>query len=108
MPVSDKLKNDLITGMDIERVFQKHVIDGPSYLFSIDPNCPDDEYELRHDIATATNSSINDVILVGSSKLGFSVKTEKFYKLDANYEKTKKFSDKSDIDIALVNRSYFE
>jgi hypothetical protein len=106
--ISDKLKQDLVNGMDVERVFQKYVVDGPSYLFRVDPYSVDDEYELRHEIAVATSTSINDVILVGSSKLGFSVKSEKFQKFDDKYQKSGINRDKSDIDIALVNRVHFE
>ena len=103
--VSIYLKNDLLSGMNIERVFQKHVVDGRSHIFA---SQPDDEYHLRHDIAMSTNTSINDVILVGSAKLGFSVKTENFASFDSRYKETNNILYKSDIDIAIINHSYFE
>lgn len=108
MTISDKLKQDLINDMDVERVFQKHVVDGASYLFGLAPYTIDQEYELRHDIATATATSINDVILVGSSKLGFSVKSEDFKEFDKKFVTSGLKKDKSDVDIALINRAYFE
>lgn len=108
MAISDKLKHDLTSGMDIERVFQKHVVDGASHVFGIPPNFADEEYELRHDFAVATSTSINDVILVGSAKLGFSVKSTQFSEFDSTYSETNSIRDRSDIDIALVNATLFE
>jgi hypothetical protein len=64
------------------------------------------EYELRHLIADACESSIYDVVIVGSAKLGFSVKNSKFSEFDsAHVARTGK---KSDIDVAVINRRYFE
>ena len=94
--------------MKTERVFQKHVVDGSSFFFDRKHNTPDDQYELRDDIAQATNTSINDVIIIGSAKLGFSVKTANFLEFDHLYTTTKNIRDKSDIDIALVNSRYFD
>jgi hypothetical protein len=106
--ISDKLKKDLSDDMSAERVFQKHVVDGASHLFNIPPNSLDDEYQLRHEVALATQTSINDVIIVGSAKLGFSVKTEKFPVFDSKFKITGIPRDKSDVDIAIVNQAYFE
>jgi hypothetical protein len=106
--ISDNLKKDLIDNMDSERVFQKHVVDGPSHLFNIPPNSRDDEYQLRHELAIATSTSINDVIIVGSAKLGFSVKSAKFPAFDEKFSSTGIPRDKSDVDIAIVNQAHFE
>ena len=108
MNISDKLKKDLGDDMDSERAFQKHVVDGASHLFNILPNSIDEEYQLRHEIAVATQTSINDVIIVGSAKLGFSVKTEKFLLFDSKFKSTGNTRDKSDVDIAIVNKDCFE
>lgn len=108
MNISDRLKKDLSDDMDSERVFQKHVVDGASYLFNSPPHSPDEEYELRHEIAIATKTSINDVIIVGSAKLGFSVKSEKFPVFDSKFTNTGTPRDKSDVDIAIVNPVFFE
>jgi hypothetical protein len=106
--ISDNLKHDLTTNMDAEWIFQKHVVDGPSFFFKNYHSEPNDEYHLRHEIAKITDTSINDVIIIGSAKLGFSVKTDNFLKFDHEYESTKNVRDRSDIDIALVNSKYFE
>lgn len=108
MKISEKLKIDLISEMNLERLFQKHVVDGSSYIFRDHLGRPDDEYHLRHEIAIACDCSINDVIIVGSAKLGFSVKTKNFVEFDALYKESNKTRDKSDIDIAVVNREHFD
>ena len=108
MSISNDLREDLLREMDAESVFQKHVIDGPSSYFVHTHKVPNEEYELRRDIAKATGTNIHDSIIIGSAKLGFSVKTENFQKFDAKFESTKNIHDKSDIDVALINREYFD
>lgn len=108
MTISDNLRTDLLTDMDLERVFQKHVVDGASYFFRKILNQPDEEYALRQDIAKACQANINDVVIVGSSKLGFSVKNHKFLEFDSKFQESNRKRDKSDIDIALVNSKFFE
>lgn len=102
------LRTDLASLMPIERVFQKHVIDGSSFLFRQHLNNVDWEYELRDDLAKALKVSINDIVIVGSAKLGFSLKTEHFYNFDQRYTETGNPRDKSDIDVAIVNRECFD
>ena len=108
MAISDNLRTDLLRNMDTESVFQKHVVDGPSAYFQRNHDSPNDEYELRNEIAKATRTSIHDAVIIGSAKLGFSVKTQDFLAFDSKYEISKNIRDKSDIDIALVNRNYFD
>lgn len=67
MAISDNLKTDLTNNMEPEWVFQKHVVDGPSFYFDGTLGSVNDEYHLRHDIALATKASINDVIIIGSA-----------------------------------------
>jgi hypothetical protein len=99
---------DLASEMNIEQLFQKHVIDGTSYFFRDFLKEGDKEYELRYALASALNISINDIVIVGSAKLGFSVKNENFLKFDEKYEKERKNKNKSDIDIAIVNRRLYD
>lgn len=108
MTALDQLKQDLASDMESEQVFQKHVVDGASFYFSMDEASNNDEYCLRHDIARDCNSSINDVVLIGSAKLGFSVKDSTFRPFDSQFHLTKRHRDKSDIDIAIVNSRLFE
>lgn len=102
------LKADLISEMDIEQLFQKHIIDGRSYYFSDNIKNVNKEYLMRHEIAQLLGISIHDIVIVGSAKLGFSVKNEKFTKFDERFARTSKKRNRSDIDIAVVSRKLFD
>jgi len=102
------LKQDLISGMNCEQVFQKHIIDGSSYYFTEVLKKPNLEYELRHELAKALKINVNDVIIVGSSKLGYSVKTDSFKSFDAEFTETGEWRKRSDIDIAIINRNFYD
>lgn len=108
MSISQSLRADLVSVMPVERVFQKHVIDGRSFLFNQILNKCDWEYELRDELAGLLQISLNDVIIVGSSKLGFSVKTEDFHEFDHEFKLTGNPRKKSDIDVAVVNAACFD
>lgn len=108
MPISDVLKKELSGNSDLEKIFQRYVVDGTSHYFSAIEKSVEKEYELRHQIAIACESSIYDVVIVGSAKLGFSVKNRTFVEFDGAHNSTKGREKKSDIDIAVVNRKYFE
>lgn len=108
MSAPEEITIDLKSDMPIEQVFQKHVVDGKSYFFNEVDKRVNFEYSLRHDIASALNVSINDVIIVGSAKMGFSLKTEKFIRFDEKYKNTSVKRNLSDIDIAVVNRRFFD
>lgn len=102
------LKADLVSEMEIEQLFQKHIIDGPSYFFRERLSDLNQEYVLRHELAQLLNLSINDIVIVGSAKLGFSVKDEKFLTFDERFTRTSKSKNRSDIDIAVVSRKLFD
>lgn len=106
--IAHHLHLDLISEMPTEQVFQKHVVDGSSYFFGDVLKAPNSEYELRYDLANALQISINDIVIVGSAKLGFSLKTFEFNKFDFRYENTGNPRDRSDIDVAVVNRKYYD
>ena len=108
MTLQQKIRTDLASDMEIEQLFQKHVVDGTSFFFREFLGNIDQEYELRHEIASILNLSINDVVIVGSAKLGYSVKNSQFIKFDGKYEKTPQNKNKSDIDIAIANKQLFD
>jgi hypothetical protein len=108
MATLDQLKEDLASDMDAEQVFQKHVVDGSSYYFSLADSNINDEYCLRQDIARACQASINDVVIIGSAKLGFSVKDNSFREFDSKFQETGRAKDRSDVDLAIVNSRLFE
>lgn len=108
MALISNISKDLVSDMNIEQLFQKHIIDGSSYFFQEFLKEGDQEYQLRHDIAVALKININDIVIVGSAKIGFSIKDENFNKFDDKFSKTYKVSHKSDIDIAIVNKTFFD
>lgn len=108
MSSSEEITKDLVSDMAIEQVFQKHVVDGASFFFREVHADSDIEYTLRHELAVALDININDVLIVGSAKMGFSLKSEKFTKFDEKYRRTSLKRNMSDIDIAIVNRRLFD
>ncbi|MGF1936021.1 MAG: hypothetical protein RM347_016820 [Nostoc sp. ChiQUE02] len=77
-------------------IVQKYIIHGTPYIFK------DDEgkyFDLQHEIATHFEERPECVLMVGSSKLGFSIAPSKLWN---------SFSEESDIDIAIISRGIFE
>jgi len=71
------------------------------YIYTAQPELLDyaQHYQLKNEICEHFRVPFNDVIMVGSAKLGFSIKPEKRFEL---------FSEDSDIDLAVVSTSLFE
>lgn len=86
-------------------IVQKHLIDGSSYYF--DNFQKGDEFDFKKEIASILNVHIRDVVIVGSGKLGFSLKPtvpgEGLFEF-------KKFDEVkiSDLDIAIVSSKLFD
>lgn len=107
--VKDKIesfKKDLVI-LEYDELFQKYVVDGESFYFSvIDRKVR--EYELKILIAKYFDISVREIIIVGSSKMGFSLKPSNlFNEFDFRYKQTSLRKDKSDIDIAIVSPELF-
>ncbi|AIM59598.1 hypothetical protein IX49_03340 [Cellulophaga lytica] len=75
------------------RFIEKNLVHGIPFVFYGNEG---DYYSFREKIAKKFNIQINDISIVGSSKLGFS------------YEKNTKFSLESDIDVVIVNENLYE
>lgn len=75
-------------------IIRKHIIHGSSFILSNTIY-----YELRSIIAEKYSLHTNDVLIVGSAKLGFSIAPNKQYK---------HFGDTSDIDIVVVSLKLFD
>lgn len=106
--LSAKLKQDLIDEKDMEIIFQQHIIEGDSYFFNSLMNAPEKEYELRKELSRELNINIRDTVLVGSAKIGFSIKTRQFLEFDEKFKASKMRKDRSDIDIAIVSQALFD
>lgn len=75
------------------RIVRKYIIHGIPYVFKDNSNL---YYDFREQIATHWHVGFQEVLILGSGKLGYS------------YHKNSVFSDESDIDVAIVNQSLFE
>lgn len=75
------------------RIVRKYLIHGIPYVFKDNPNR---YYDFREQIASHWHVGFQEVLILGSGKLGYS------------YHKDSEFSVESDIDVAIVNQSLFE
>lgn len=93
-------------------IVQKHLIDGNAFFFQ--NIVKDGEFEFKKNIANILDVHIRDIVIVGSGKLGFSIKPDKdnpslylFKKFDYDYEKNNA-SKKSDLDIGIISSNLFD
>ncbi|WP_417505833.1 hypothetical protein [Marinomonas gallaica] len=105
-------KEDCIN-LDDEVVVQKHLIDGGSYFFDLYYN-QYEEFKFKKLIASSLDVHIRDIAIVGSGKLGFSIKPDNdtpgfypFKSFDFNFDKDNE-RQKSDLDVAIVSSSLFD
>ena len=89
----ESFKNDLRV-LSSTQIVRKYILSGP--VAQLDFNVV---FQLRERIADYFDVEFSDVILVGSSKLGFSIKPDKRYL---------SFGDDSDIDVAVVSTLLFQ
>jgi hypothetical protein len=75
-------------------IVDKHILGGSPYALH-----QDQYYQLRDEISRYFKIHANQIELVGSAKLGFSIKPRKRYM---------PFSDESDIDVAIVSDALFD
>ena len=89
----EQFKADL-TALDVREIVRKHITTGmPAAIHA------DDYYELRRDVASHFDLHPNAVILVGSCRMGFTLKPERRYQ---------SFHPRSDLDLALVSSEQFD
>lgn len=88
-----KFKYDLTrrTSLDIAR---RHIFFGDCAVIS-----SDEYFKLRTAVATEFGLHPNDVLVVGSAKLGFSIAPHKRYRA---------FGDSSDLDVVIVSKGLFD
>jgi hypothetical protein len=100
----EALKKDLRSeNLSLEQMFQKHIIDPQSYYFNSLIGDVGKEYEIRGLIANSLGVHLNEVVIVGSAKLGFSLSPKKLYNVfDAKFNETSIIRDKSDLYIAVI------
>lgn len=89
----DDFKQDLLT-LNSLQIVRKYVFNGQSKILN-----DVQYYQLKEDICGCFDIDFNDVLLVGSGKLGFSIKPSRRYGV---------FNDDSDIDVAVVSTALFQ
>lgn len=98
--------------IESEIIVQQHLIDGTSYFF----DCIQigEEFEFKKDLAKSLGVHIRNIVIVGSGKLGFSIKPDDdilsfypFKDFDHDYIIDVE-NEKSDLDIAVVSGSLFD
>lgn len=89
----DSFKADL-SSLDDTQVVNKYYLSGSAFALT-----DDGHFKLRQTVATQFQVEYTDVFLVGSAKLGFSIKPSRRFQ---------PFADKSDIDVVIVSRNLFE
>ncbi len=88
-----KFKDDLLK-LTSKQLFRKYILSGPSYILN-----DNKLYCLKEEISDFFKIEFNDIVLVGSAKLGFSIKHNKRFEI---------FGENSDIDIAIVSTKLFQ
>lgn len=76
------------------QLFKKYILGSVCHILDLQQ-----DLELRETVSTNFDIGFQDVIIVGSGKLGFSIKPSKRYV---------HFCDESDIDVAIVSTKLFE
>lgn len=89
----DDFKDDLVS-LNSLQIVRKHVFNGQSKVLT-----DSQFYQLKEDVCTIFEIDFNDVLLVGSGKMGFSIKPSRRYGV---------FNDESDLDIAVVSNELFQ
>jgi len=84
----------LLQKLESKQVFRKYLLDGPA--FALDSHA---SFRIREAVCDQFDVEFTDVAIVGSGKLGFSIKPTRRYGA---------FNDDSDIDIAVVSTRLFE
>lgn len=89
----EEFKQDLIDLTSLQ-IIRKYILGAESQILN-----PDQHYRLKEQVCEHFGVEFNDVIMVGSGKLGFSIKPSRRFQ---------SFHDESDIDIAVVSSKLFE
>ena len=105
-------KEDIANDLDSEFITQKYLIDGEAYFFR--KFYPLEEFEFKKGLADILQVHIRDISIVGSGKLGFSLKPNlvepslyEFKKFDFDFIENSN-NEKSDLDVAIISERLFE
>lgn len=106
----DSFKEKIISNtLNSEQIFQRFFIDAETYFFNHVEKENDFEYIIKKDIAQVVSVHINDVYIVGSAKVGFSMKPKEYGRVfDGNFLKSNLKKDRSDLDVAIISSRLFD
>jgi hypothetical protein len=99
--------------LETDVVVQKHLIDGSCYFFDLYYE-DTEEFDFKKAISSSLNVHIRDIAVIGSGKLGFSIKPDEYipgfyqfktFDYDFDLDENKK---KSDLDVAIVSNQLFD
>jgi len=112
-PMSNRLnilKKDLLAQkLNHEELFQKNLIDQNTFFFVDFLKDQEQEYYAKSLIANYFSVHIQDVMFVGSAKLGYSLNPKNLFRpFDGQYEQSRQNKDRSDLDVAIISRPLFE
>ncbi|MGK9118040.1 hypothetical protein [Olivibacter jilunii] len=92
-----------------DEVVDRYLIEQPSYFFEHIHSPKGKEYEFKKEISKMLNVHIRDIVIVGSGKLGFSMKPDdSFSGLYSFIPFDGKKNKKSDLDIAIISSPLFD
>lgn len=91
--ILQRFKSDL-DQIDETKIFWKYILSGNPAVVEAD-----DIYEIRQKICEFLKTDFNEVVLVGSAKLGFSIKPDKRYT---------PFGEESDLDLPSCRETYLK
>ena len=95
-----------------DTIVKKHIIEGSSFFFN--KVIIGEEFKFKRDIANILNVHIREIVIVGSGKLGFSLKptdaeTGLYLYREFDYEIINQISKKkSDLDVAIISSYLFD
>ena len=94
-------------------IVQQYLIEGSSYYFN-EYYDSTEEFNFKKALSESLNIHIREIAIIGSAKLGFSIKPTfaepalyEYKEFDFNYKRNKE-QKKSDIDIAVISSSLFD
>jgi hypothetical protein len=94
-PSVDQFK-DLILASEFEAIVREHIFSGVPFAFREQPQLLD---LIRHHLKRELGLVPESVLVIGSAQTGFSLNPDNF---------PRRFSDESDIDVLVVDQSYFD
>lgn len=110
MELLETFKHDILSTdtSSLSSIFEDYFICRDNWYFTnLSPNT---SYELKNSIAEIFNLDLRDVIIVGSSQIGFSISPSgnKKYNFSPFREYEEDGKEESDIDVAIISEVFFE